>query len=392
MANILVTGGTGDLGRAVVAHLLAHQHTPRVLSRQTHSNLPSGAETHFGDLTTGAGLREAVAGVDAIIHCASSPQRTRATDIGGTRLLVQAAHEAGSPHIVSVSIVGVDSSPAPYYQAKYEAEGIITQSRLPWSVVRATQFHSFALRLIQSLGSDRLNVIPVPPNVRLQTIATDDVAERLVALVEQGATNQVEEMGGPQVLTLEEMVQTYLRVRDREASLRAAELPNSLFAAFSANKNLSLAPARGKQTWEAFVRYWYRERDGYPVPQAQTPVLLEETVQVHDPVQVSVLTVTLEPGAQGSPPHRHPGPVFGYVVEGEVLFEMRGHAPRIYKQGEVFYEPYHCFHLLANNPNPFSRAVFVAILLGEPGQPILTPIPLQAGTNDPIDDCQSACS
>lgn len=392
MANVLVTGGTGDLGRAIVAQLLASKHTPRVLSRQAQPDLPQGVETVYGDLTSGRGLHEAVADVDTIVHAASSPLEAQSTDIGGTRMLVQAAREAGSPHFIYVSIVGIEHSPASYYKAKLEAEGIIAQSGLLWSVVRATQFHSFVLRLIQSLGSDRLNVIPVPPNVRLQTIATDDVAERLVTLVERGTTNQVEEIGGPQVLTLEEMVQTYLRARDREASLRVAELPNSLFAAFSANKSLSLAPARGKQTWEAFVRYWYRERDGYPTPQAQTPVLLEETVQVHDPVQVSVLTVTLEPGAQGSPPHLHPGPVFGYVVEGEVLFEMRGHAPRIYKQGEVFYEPYRCFHLLANNPSPFSRAVFVAILLGEPGQPILTPVPLQAGTNDPIDGCESSCS
>ncbi|GHO99586.1 hypothetical protein KSF_096340 [Reticulibacter mediterranei] len=164
-----------------------------------------------------------------------------------------------------------------------------------------------------------------------------------------------------------------------------------MFAAFSSTEPLNPAPAVGKQTWDEFVRYWYHKQDGYPTPQAQVPVLLEETVQVHDPVQVSVLTVTLEPGAQGAPPHRHPGPVFGFVVEGDILFEMRGHAPRTYKQGEVFYEPYGCVHLLANNPSPFSRAIFVAILLGEPGQPILTPVQLQAGTNDPVDDTQSSC-
>src|SRR5438067_2100251 len=131
MANVLVTGGTGDLGRAVVAQLLAHHHTPRVLSRQTHPELPSGVEALFGDLTTGSGLREAVEGGDAIIHCASSPQGAQATDIGGTRMLVQAAHEAGLSHFVYVSIVGVDRSPAPYYRAKHEAESIIAQSGLP---------------------------------------------------------------------------------------------------------------------------------------------------------------------------------------------------------------------------------------------------------------------
>lgn len=391
MANVLVTGGTGELGRAVVAQLLAQHHTPRVLSRQTHPNLPSGVMVVSGNLASGSGLSEAVEGVDTVIHCASSPLEALTTDIGGTRMLVQAARESGSPHFIYVSIVGVDSAPAPYYQAKREAESLIAQSGLSWSVVRATQFHSFGLRLIQSLGTDRLNVIPTTPDTRLQTIAAEDVAERLVALVEQGATQRIEEIGGPQVLTLETMIQSYLRARGRKASLRTVELPNSLFAVFSSPEPLNPAPFRGKQTWDEFVRYWYRERDGYPAPQAQVPLLLEKTVQVHDPVQVSVLTVTLEPGAQGAPPHRHPGPVFGFVVEGNILFEMRGHAPRIYRQGEVFYEPYGCVHLLANNPSPFSRAVFVAVLLGEPGQPILTPIQLQADTNDPIDDTQHSC-
>jgi quercetin dioxygenase-like cupin family protein len=307
-------------------------------------------------------------------------------------MLVQAARESGSPHFIFVSIVGVDRSPAPYYRAKREAERLIAKSGLPWSVVRATQFHSFGLRLIQSLGTDTLNIIPVPPHTRLQTIATEDVAERLVALVECGATHQIKEMGGPQALTLEEMVQSYLRERGREASLRSVELSNSLFAAFRSAEPPHPVPAKGRQTWDEFVRSWYRERDNHPAPKAQVPILMEETVQVHDPVQVSVLTVTLDPGAQGSPPHRHPGPVFGYVVEGEILFEMRGHHPRIYKQGEAFYEPYGCLHLLANNPSPFRRAVFVAVLLGEPGQPILTPVQLQAGTNDPVAGCQSTCS
>jgi uncharacterized protein YbjT (DUF2867 family)/quercetin dioxygenase-like cupin family protein len=384
MATVLVTGGTGILGREVVARLLAHHHTPRVLSRQTNPDLPEGTEIIFGDLTSGSGLPAAVKEVDAIIHCASSLQEPQATDVGGTRLLLHAAHEANSPHIIYVSIVGVDRAATDYYQAKHETETVIRQSRLPWSIVRATQFHEFALRLIRSLGTDTLNVIPTPSDIRLQPIAIGDVAERLVALLVEGPTGQVEEIGGPQILTLEEMIQAYLRARGRDAILRTIELPRSLFEVFRSNSHLCPDFAVGQKTWGAFVRYWYGEREGYPTVKAQVPVLLEQMIQVHQPAQVSVLTVTLEPGALGSPPHRHPGPVFGYVVEGEVLFEMHCHAPRLYKQGEVFYEPDGCLHLLANNPHPARRALFVAVLIGEPGQPILTPVELQAGTNDPL--------
>ncbi|HTK09856.1 MAG TPA: NAD(P)H-binding protein [Ktedonobacteraceae bacterium] len=392
MATILVTGGTGDLGREVVSRLLARHHTPRVLSRQSHPDLPEGTEIVTGDLTSGSGLSAAVAGVDTIIHCASFPQGAQATDIGGTRLLVQAAHAAGSPHIIYVSIVGVDRATSGYYQAKYAAETIIAQSQLPWSIVRATQFHLFALRLIQSLGADTLNVIPVPPNVRLQPVDIDDVAERLVALAEEGPAGYLPDMAGPQVLTLEEIIQTYLHRRGRKATLRTTELPDSLFATFSADSHMNPTSAAGTKTWDEFLHYWYNENDSYPAAKKTTTILMEQLIQAHHPAQVTVHTVALDPGAQGAPPHRHPGPVFGYVVEGDVLFEMRGHAPRLYKQGEVFYEPDGCLHLLANNPSPTRRALFVAVLIGEPGQPILTPVQLQADTNDPLEPWDHSCS
>ncbi|QBD74915.1 cupin domain-containing protein [Ktedonosporobacter rubrisoli] len=392
MAHILVTGGTGDLGRAVVAQLLAQHLTPRVLSRQINPDLPPGVEVLIGDLTSGAGLREAVEGVDAIIHCASSPQGALATDIGGTRMLVQAARESGSPHFIYVSIVGVDYARTGYYRAKYEAEKVVEQSHLPWSIVRATQFHSFVLRLIQSLGTDTLNIIPTPPDVHLQPIDIGDVADYLVSLVNQGVSGQVQELGGPQILSLEELLQTYLRRRGRTATLRPVELPNSLFAVFSQKNHLCSHAAVGKKTWAEFMNDWYGERGPYPASKKETTILLEQLIQVPHESQVTVHTVAFEPGAQGPFPHRHPGPVFGYVVEGEVLFEMRGHAPTVYKQGDVFYEPNGCIHLLANNPSPSRNALLVAVLIGEPGQPILTPVSLQAGTNDPVDGYDGACS
>src|SRR2546421_344311 len=83
---------------------------------------------------------------NAIIHCASAPQNAQKVDVEGTRLLLQTAVASGTPHIVYPSIVGIDRSAYSYYIAKRETEGVIEQGPLPWTIVRATQFHDYVLR------------------------------------------------------------------------------------------------------------------------------------------------------------------------------------------------------------------------------------------------------
>src|SRR6476659_4477846 len=120
MAAILVTGATGTLGRAVVHLLLARGHTVRALSRQATATLPSGAELVVGDLIQDTRLAEALAGVEAIIHCASDPRHVQTTDVEGTRHLLKLldAEQGALPHLIYPSIVGIDRSAYPYYQAK----------------------------------------------------------------------------------------------------------------------------------------------------------------------------------------------------------------------------------------------------------------------------------
>jgi uncharacterized protein YbjT (DUF2867 family) len=138
---ILVTGGSGTLGRGVVDRLLAADHQVRVLSRRPR---PAGTPTALGwvtgELVSGRGLAAAVADVAVIVHCASNPLRPR-VDIDGTRNLVEAAWAAGIWHLIDISIVGVDRVPYRYYQAKLQAERLIQASGLPWTILRATQFH-----------------------------------------------------------------------------------------------------------------------------------------------------------------------------------------------------------------------------------------------------------
>src|SRR5205814_3260399 len=111
--NVLVTGGTGTLGRHVVMLLRQSGHRARILSREPRGHV----DAVQGDLKTGAGLVKAVAGMESIVHAATGARESlasRATDIKGTRRLLKAARDAGIKHIVYVSIVGVDKYTSPY--------------------------------------------------------------------------------------------------------------------------------------------------------------------------------------------------------------------------------------------------------------------------------------
>lgn len=252
MALVTVTGGTGTLGSAVVTRLLARQHRVRVLSRRADAACADGVEVVTGDMLTGAGIQEAVAGADAIIHCASGPANAQQVDVEGTRTLLNAARASGAPHIIYSSIVGIDRSTMPYYQAKYATEGVIEQSGLPWTNVRIVQFHNFVLRMVQAAGADTQPEVTVNEGIRFQSIDVGEAADQLVALVDAGPAGLAPDVGGPEVLTLAEMVATYLRVRGRQATVRpvAEETPTP----FSTGINLVPDHAVGKITWEAFLR------------------------------------------------------------------------------------------------------------------------------------------
>lgn len=155
MAEVLVTGGTGLLGGRVVGALVRRGHSVRILSRRARdpggSEGSEGARLLRGDLASGLGLREAVAGAEAIVHCASAtgartPWSLRKVDVEGTRRLVRAARETGADaHLVYPSIVGVDAVPLSYYHAKRAAEEEVARSGLAWTIGRSTQFHALVL-------------------------------------------------------------------------------------------------------------------------------------------------------------------------------------------------------------------------------------------------------
>src|SRR5438132_6587934 len=136
--NVLVTGGTGTLGRHVVSLLRQSGHRARILSRQPRGHV----DAVRGDLKNGASLAKALAGMEAIIHAASAtrePLSGRAVDVRGTRRLLTMARDAGIRHVIYVSIVGIDRVAYPYYKTKLAAEAVVRENLVPWTILRATQ-------------------------------------------------------------------------------------------------------------------------------------------------------------------------------------------------------------------------------------------------------------
>ena len=190
MTTILVTGGTARLGRPTVAGLRDAGHEVRVLSRHTAGGVASG------DLLTGRGLGRALAGVDTVVHLASTGS---ARDVAATRLLTTFARAAGVGHLVFISIVGVADIPLAYYLGKLEAEQVVVDSEIPHSILRATQFHSF----LDGIFTAQRRILPVTlvPRFSFQPIAVEEVATRLVDLATADPAGRLPDIGGPQVLT-----------------------------------------------------------------------------------------------------------------------------------------------------------------------------------------------
>ena len=200
MGVVLVTGGTGTLGRAVVAGLRDGGHQVRVASRRP------GAARVVVDLHSGAGVDNAVAGVDAIVHCATTGG---AADVEVTRTLVDGARRAGTPHLVFISIVGVDRIPLGYYRAKLAAERVVEESGLGWMVLRATQFHDLVAWLWRA--QRRSPVIVAPASTSIQPIDVRDVAARLVELATGPPAGRVPDLGGPEARDARDLARAYLR-------------------------------------------------------------------------------------------------------------------------------------------------------------------------------------
>jgi uncharacterized protein YbjT (DUF2867 family) len=255
-SRILVTGGTGTLGRLVVARLREADCPVRVLSRRGHE-AGDGVEFAIGDLDTGAGIEPAVGGVETIVHCAGSAKG----DEEKTRNLVRAASRAGARHLVYISVVGADRVPVVsgidramfgYFASKRAAERVVADSGLPWTTLRATQFHDLILMVARQMA--KLPVIPVPGGLRMQPVDAREVAARLVELTLGEPAGLVPDLAGPVVYDLADLLRTYLTARGKHRPMLPVRMPGKAGRAYRAGANLTVEGAEtGTRTWEEFL-------------------------------------------------------------------------------------------------------------------------------------------
>ncbi|MGY1709564.1 SDR family oxidoreductase [Geodermatophilus sp. SYSU D00758] len=240
--DVLVTGGTGRLGRRVAELLEARGDRVRRMSRRGAG--PGGVR---GDLAGGRDLPQALAGVEVVVHAASDPRDAWQTDVAGTRRLVQAVDRERLRHLVYVSIVGVDRVPYGYYRAKFATEQVLLASGLPVTLLRITQFHDFVDQLLET--ARRGPVLPVPMGWRAQPVDVGDAAGYTADVAAAAPTGDVVEFAGPEVLTAAEMARAWAAAREPGVHVVATPVPGRLSAAFRDGGALPSGGARGRRTY-----------------------------------------------------------------------------------------------------------------------------------------------
>jgi uncharacterized protein YbjT (DUF2867 family) len=239
-AKILVTGGTGTLGRLVVPQLTAAGYGVRVLTRHGGANT-DGIEHLQGDLLKNEGID--LDGIDIVVHLAGGAKG----DAVAAKNLAKAA--AGVRHLVHISVIGAGKMPIGYFREKAGAEQAVRESGVPWTILRAAQFNSLTLTVARKLAG--LPVVPVPGGLRFQPVDERDVADRIVELALGDPAGAVPDLAGPTVYDVRQLVDSLQGKRRPKLPIR---LPGKVGRAYRNGDNLTLTGATiGKRTWEDYL-------------------------------------------------------------------------------------------------------------------------------------------
>ena len=255
--DISVLGATGTAGTAAVAALAARGHAVLALSRSAPSadDLPPGVEHRAVDVTSGAGLRDALAGSEAVVECVGAPPKDAGgVLVDGVRRALDAAAEAGVAHWVTLSIVGIDRVPGRYYAAKLAQEAAVgAATGVGTSIVRATQFPQ--LLDLAWTATRRTGVVPAPRG-SLAPVDPRDVAEVLADIAERGPGPRVE-IGGPEAQAIGALARAWRRTTGTRRPVVPLPPVNAYLRAVAAG---GLLPGPGARRGTRTFAGWLDER------------------------------------------------------------------------------------------------------------------------------------
>ncbi|WP_323960216.1 NAD(P)H-binding protein [Arthrobacter sp. JZ12] len=241
--RIAVAGGTGVVGRHVVELARARGHEVDVLSRSKGVDLTAAGTV---DLT----------GVEAIVDVTSVSttiaSKAKAFFTATARNLLAAGQAAGVGHYVLLSIAGIDGAPFGYYAGKLEQERLVSEGSMPWTILRATQFHEFAGQIHQRMKVGPLSLVPA---MRSQPIAAREVASRLVDLAEAGPAGRVPDLAGPQEERMADLSRRWAKATGKKGIVVEAAIPGEFGQAMRDGTLLARPGAEhGSQTFDQWLQ------------------------------------------------------------------------------------------------------------------------------------------
>ncbi|GAA4604195.1 uncharacterized protein YbjT (DUF2867 family) [Actinoplanes octamycinicus] len=243
--RIAVAGGTGWVGKLVVAEAEQAGHQVVVIARSRGI-----------DVISGAGLEEALRGVDVVIDVTNlaTLSGTKATAFFETvtRNLQEAEARAGVKHHVLLSIIGVDRVEWGYYRAKLNQEKVALAGPVPTTVLRAAQFHEFAVQSLTRMGGP----VAVVPKMLSQPVAAREVATELVRLAEGAPAGMAPEIAGPETLEMSDLVRKVSRAHGPHKWVLSFPLPGKAGRAMATGGNLPTTPGvRGTETFAQWLTH-----------------------------------------------------------------------------------------------------------------------------------------
>ncbi|MBP0904251.1 SDR family oxidoreductase [Mariniflexile gromovii] len=257
MKEIVLTGGTGNLGQKMVKLLIDKKYNPTVLTSKNNMNKINDVHTVVADITNKDSLKDLFNDTDLIIHCASNPRNSDEVDVKGTQNILQSINLLKPPHLIYISIVGVDKSDWPYYQNKHKVERLIKDSGIPYTIFRITQFHDFVLhRIVKTLDTNPTGIFKLPKNMRFQSIDTNEAAKCIVETINdiKSLKHTTLNIGGPEILSIKDMAKTYLKECKRNEIIEEFDSENPFYKIFTTGINICPENKNGSIHWETYLK------------------------------------------------------------------------------------------------------------------------------------------